>query len=117
MPDGTPYAASDPHLLALGARGRGRTASCGRTSVYGRRPLDQAGRDEYVAQTAVVARRLGVVDPPTTEAELAEALAAYRPELRGTPRPARRSRFLLCSRRCRWPPGRRTACSWPPRSG
>ncbi|MEV5000624.1 oxygenase MpaB family protein [Nocardioides sp. LML1-1-1.1] len=84
MPDGSSYAASDPHLLRwvhvaeidsfLRAHQR-----------YGARPLDAAGRDEYVAQTAEVARRLGVVDPPTTEAELAAVLASYRPELRGTP--------------------------------
>lgn len=84
MPDGSSYAASDPHLLRwvhvaeidsfLRAHQR-----------YGAAPLDAAGRDEYVAQTAEVARRLGVVDPPTTEAGLAAVLADYRPELRGTP--------------------------------
>lgn len=84
MPDGSSYAASDPHLLRwvhvaeidsfLRAHQR-----------YGARPLDAAGRDAYVAQTAEVARRLGVLDPPTTEAELAAVLEEYRPELRGTP--------------------------------
>ena len=45
-----------------------------------------------------------MVDPPTTEAELAAALAAYRPELRGTPE-AREAVATCCSgRRCRWPP-------------
>jgi uncharacterized protein (DUF2236 family) len=52
--------------------------------AYGRHPLDQAGRDEYVAQTAEVARRLGVIDPPTTEAGLRETLSAFRPELEAT---------------------------------
>ena len=94
LEDGTPYAASDPHLLAwvhvaevdsfLRAHQR-----------YGREPLDQAGRDEYVAQTAEVARRLGVLDPPTTEAELAAALASYRPELRGTPQAREAISYLL----------------------
>jgi uncharacterized protein (DUF2236 family) len=83
MPDGTPYAASDPHLLKwvhiaeIDSFLRAHT-------VYGSDPLEKAERDEYVAQTADVARRLGVVDPPTTEAELQEALASYRPELCGT---------------------------------
>lgn len=96
MPDGTPYAASDPHLLAwvhiaeIDSFLRAHQA-------YGERPLDQAGRDQYVAQTAEVARRLGVLDPPTTEAELAAALAAYRPELRGTPE-AREAVSLLLVR-------------------
>lgn len=94
MPDGTPYAASDPHLLKwihiaeIDSFLRAHT-------VYGREPLDQAERDEYVAQTAEVARRLGVEDPPTTEAELAAALAAYRPELRGTPEAREAVSFLL----------------------
>jgi uncharacterized protein (DUF2236 family) len=83
MPDGTPYAASDPHLLRWVHVAEVDSFLLAH-QVYGKRPLDQAGRDDYVAQTAEVGRRLGVLDPPTTEAELREVLAAYRPELRGT---------------------------------
>ena len=93
-PDGRPYAASDPHLLRwvhvaeidsfLAAHQR-----------WGKSPLDAAGRDTYVAQTARVAEALGVDDPPRTEAELAEQLAAYRPELEGTPAARSTARFLL----------------------
>ena len=83
MDDGTPYAASDPHLLLWVHVAEVDSFLLAHT-VYGKEPLDQAGRDTYVAQTAEVARRLGVVDPPTTEAELRATLAAYRPELRGT---------------------------------
>ena len=94
MPDGTPYAASDPHLLEwihvaeIDSFLRAHQA-------YGARPLDQAGRDEYVAQTAEVARRLGVLDPPTTEAELHERLEAFRPELRPTAHARDAVAFLL----------------------
>ncbi|WP_028644763.1 oxygenase MpaB family protein [Nocardioides sp. URHA0020] len=94
MPDGTPYAASDPRLLRwvhvaeVGSFLRAHT-------VYGREPLTGADRDTYVAQTAEVVRRLGVTDPPTTEAELVEALAAYRPELRGTPEARATVAYLL----------------------
>jgi uncharacterized protein (DUF2236 family) len=94
MPDGTPYRASDPHLLRwvhvaevdsfLRAHQR-----------YGAAPLDQAGRDEYVAQTAEVAERLGATDVPRSEAELAAALRGYRPELRGTDHARDAVRFLL----------------------
>jgi uncharacterized protein (DUF2236 family) len=84
MPDGTPYTATDPHLLAW-VHAAEIDSFLLAHQTYGARPLDAAGRDTYVAQTAEIARRLGVVDPPTTEAELAETLAAYRPELRGTP--------------------------------
>lgn len=93
-PDGRPYAASDPHLLEwvhvaevdsfLTAHQR-----------YGDRPLDQAGRDAYVAETARVAEALGVTDPPRSEAQLAARLEAFRPELAGTPAARATARFLL----------------------
>ena len=93
-PGGEPYAANDPHLLEwvhlaeidsfLAAHDR-----------YGEHPLHGTERDRYVADTAVVARALGVIDPPETEARLRIRLAAFRPELRGT-RPARAAaRYLL----------------------
>jgi uncharacterized protein (DUF2236 family) len=94
LPDGTPYAASDPHLLRWVHLAE-VDSFLRAHNVYGAQPLDQAGRDEYVAQTADVARRLGVLDPPTTQTELAEALAAYRPELRGTPEAREAVRYLL----------------------
>ena len=83
LPDGTPYAATDPHLL--GWVHVAEVDSFLRAhQVYGRRPLDAAERDHYVAQTAEVARRLGVADPPTTEAGLAAAIEGYRAELHAT---------------------------------
>jgi uncharacterized protein (DUF2236 family) len=96
MPDGTPYAASDPHLLGwvhvaeVDSFLRAHTA-------YGRHPLDAAGRDEYVAQAAVIARKLGVVDPPQTEAALAERLADYRPELRATDHAREAVKYVVVS--------------------
>lgn len=83
MPDGTAYAASDPHLLAW-VHAAEVDSFLRAHQVYGAEPLDQEGRDRYLADAAVVARRLGAVEVPTTEAELHETLAAYRPELRGT---------------------------------
>ena len=93
-PDGTPYAASDPHLLEwvhiaevdsfLQAYQR-----------YGAAPFDQEGRDGYVADTARVAEALGVVEPPRTEAQLRQRIAAYRPELRGTASARDAAKFLL----------------------
>jgi len=93
-PDGRRYAASDPHLLRwvhiaevdsfLTAHRR-----------HGATPLDQEGRDTYVAQTARVAEALGVVDPPRTEADLGVQLAAFRPELHATPTARDTARFLL----------------------
>ncbi|WP_193614620.1 oxygenase MpaB family protein [Nocardioides lijunqiniae] len=94
MPDGTPYRASDPHLLRWVHIAEVDSFLRAHT-LYGKEPLDQAGRDEYVEQAAEVARRLGVIDPPLTEAALAEDLAAFRPELRGTPEAREAVRYLL----------------------
>ena len=96
-PDGTPYDATDPHLLQwvhcteidsfLRARER-----------YGATPLGPGRADRYVEEMAVVAERLGVVDPPRTQAELRRTLSSYRPEL-AVGRQARETvRFLA------WPP-------------
>jgi uncharacterized protein (DUF2236 family) len=84
MPDGSTYAASDPHLLAW-VHAAEVDSFLRSFQAYGVNPLDQAGRDAYVGQVGEVAARLGVLDPPRTEAELGAALASYRPELRGTP--------------------------------
>ncbi len=94
MPDGTPYAASDPHLLRWVHVVEAHSFLLAH-QVYGAQPLDQAGRDEYVAQIAEVGRRLGVLDPPTTQAELEEALASYRPELRATPEAREAVRYVV----------------------
>jgi uncharacterized protein (DUF2236 family) len=94
MPDGTAYAASDPHLLGWVHAAQVDSFLLAH-QTYGARPLDQARRDEYVAQAGEVAQRLGAVDPPRTEAELREVLAAYRPELRGSHEAREAVRFLL----------------------
>ncbi len=93
-PNGEPYAANDPHLLEwvhiaeldsfLAAHDR-----------YGDEPLVGDERDRYVAEAAVVARALGVVDPPETEAHLRLRLAAFRPELRGTREARDAAQYLL----------------------
>lgn len=94
MDDGTPYAASDPHLLGW-VHAAEIDSFLRAHDAYGAEPLVGADRDTYVAQAAEVARRLGVTDPPTTEAELAETLASYRPELRGTPEAREAVRYVL----------------------
>ena len=93
-PDGRPYAAADPHLLTwvhiaeadsfLRAHGR-----------FGAQPLDQAGRDGYVADMARIGTELGVPDPPHTEAELTARIASYRAELATTVAAREAARFLL----------------------
>lgn len=93
-PDGRGYEATDPHLLKWVHLAE--IDSFLRTyQLYSAAPLDAGGRDGYIADTARVARALGVIEPPETEAELAEQLAAYRPELRGTAEARSAARFLL----------------------
>jgi uncharacterized protein (DUF2236 family) len=94
MPDGSPYAASDPHLLRWVHVAEVDSFLRAHT-VYGNRPLDRAGRDEYVGQAASIAIRLGAKEVPTTESELGDALAAYRPELSGTPEAREAVRYVL----------------------
>jgi uncharacterized protein (DUF2236 family) len=93
-PDGRPYAASDPHLLTWVHIAE--TDSFLRAHMcFGTRPLDNTERDGYVADMARIATELGVPDPPRTEADLAERIRAYRPELAATAEAREAARFLL----------------------
>ncbi len=93
-PDGRAYSADDPHLLAwvhlvevdsfLAAFRR-----------YGARPITATEADEYVADAAVIAGRLGVERPPTSVTELRLQIEAFRPELAGTRAARDAARFLL----------------------
>jgi len=81
--DGRPYSASDPHLL--------RWIHCAEISMflagyqrYGRERISPSEADAYVAETAQLARDLGVESPPTSLRELKEAIESFRPELRLT---------------------------------
>jgi uncharacterized protein (DUF2236 family) len=93
-PDGRPYAASDPHLLTWVHIAEAHSFLRAHTR-FGAQPLDQAGRNGYVADMAVIAAALGVPDPPRTEAELTAAIGRYRPELAGTVQARQAARFLL----------------------
>ncbi|MCV7278985.1 DUF2236 domain-containing protein [Mycolicibacterium flavescens] len=92
--DGRAYHASDPHLLEWVHIAEVDSFLLAH-QLYGEAPLNQDGRDGYVADTARVAEALGVVDPPRSEKELAERLDRYRPELRGTAAARDAARFLL----------------------
>ncbi|MDR6974184.1 uncharacterized protein (DUF2236 family) [Streptomyces sp. 3330] len=91
---GVPYHASDPHLL--GWVHAAETDSFLRAHErFGAHPLDAAGYDAYVADTARVAEALGLSDPPRDRRELAERLTAYRQELKATAEARAAARFLL----------------------
>ena len=96
-PDGRPYEANDPHLLAwvhctevdsfLRARQR-----------YGSSSLPTGFDDRYVGEMAEIGRRLGVEHPPTDVAGLKARLWAFRPELTVNHQARETVRFLS------WPP-------------
>lgn len=79
-PDGSQYRADDPHLLAW-VHVAEVDSFLTTHQLFGRRRLDRGRADEYVRQTGLVAARLGVLDPPTSVAELTETLDRYRPVL------------------------------------
>jgi uncharacterized protein (DUF2236 family) len=93
-PDGRPYAASDPHLLTWVHIAEADSFLRAHTR-FGAEPLDQAGRDGYVADLARIGAELGVPDPPRTEADLTACIASYRGELAGTAQAREAARFLL----------------------
>jgi uncharacterized protein (DUF2236 family) len=93
-PDGRPYAASDPHLLTWVHIAETDSFLAAHT-CFGTSQLDKAGRDGYVADMARIGAELGVPDPPRTEAELADRISAYRPELAATAEARQAARFLL----------------------
>ncbi len=92
--DGRPYSANDPHLLRW-------VHVCEVTSFlaayqrYGADPLSAQDADAYVKDASLVARKLGVNEPPKNVRELAAELREYRYELRGTTEARQAARFLL----------------------
>ncbi|MGL5864030.1 MAG: oxygenase MpaB family protein, partial [Phycicoccus sp.] len=89
-----PYRASDPHLLGW-VHVAEATSFLTAYQRFAAVPLSSDEADTYVAQSAIVAERLGARDMPTDVASLREALAAYRPELEATPAAQDAARFLL----------------------
>lgn len=83
-PDGTAYSAEDPELLTWVHVAEIRCFLAG-YKVFGDRRLSREECDRYVAETALLARRLGALEVPGTEAELEAYLARVRPRLRPTP--------------------------------
>lgn len=82
--DGVTYFANDPHLLAW--------VHAAETSMfltayrrYGARRLSDDDGDRYVKEMAHLAIDLGMVNPPTSVAELEATVQRFRPELRLSP--------------------------------
>jgi uncharacterized protein (DUF2236 family) len=93
-PDGRPYSAEDPHLLAWVhvALVDSLLSSYQR---YGAKRLSTAEADEYVASYAQVALALGSEPVPMSVAELKQWLRDIRPELHAGRQAKETVRFLL----------------------
>jgi uncharacterized protein (DUF2236 family) len=89
--DGRGYAAADPELL-LWVHVALTDSMLVAAREFGPREVDA---DAYVADAAVVARALGVPDPPLSAGELATVLEAYLPELASDRSTREVVRFLM----------------------
>lgn len=93
-PDGRAYHADDPELLEwVHIAEVDSFLRC--HQHYGAKPLTPDAADQYVADTALVARKLGVLDPPLDRAELGHRIARYRKDLASTEEARAAARFLL----------------------
>ncbi|MEU9129531.1 oxygenase MpaB family protein [Kitasatospora sp. NPDC048540] len=83
-PDGRPYRADDPALLTWVHTAEVYCFLTGYQTLA-TTPVTAAEADDYYAQAALVAERLGAAGVPRSRAEVAAYLARTRPELRVTP--------------------------------
>jgi uncharacterized protein (DUF2236 family) len=93
-PDGRPYEANDPHLLAW-VHATEIDSFLSAYQRYGNAPISAADADTYVAEMARLGSLIGVVDPPTSCAELAATLHRFRPELQAGRQARDAVRWLL----------------------
>ena len=91
---GRPYRASDPRLL-LWVHAAEIDSFLRAYRAFGAAGIEDADADRYVAQTAVPARLLGVVDPPESVADLTDVLASFQGELEPCPAAVDAAAFLL----------------------
>ena len=92
--DGRNYSATDPHLLKW-VHVAEIDSFLHTYQKFSKAPLDQIGRDGYVKDAAFVARAVGVIDPPETEAQLRAMIRDYRPELKSTRESRDATKYLL----------------------
>ena len=85
LPDGTPYRADEPRMLAW-VHVSEAVSFIDAWHRYGRAPLSIAEEDIYFAQFAVIAEALGADPVPRTRAEANALIGEMRPELRADDR-------------------------------
>jgi uncharacterized protein (DUF2236 family) len=85
LPDGTPYAANDPALLAW-VHVTEATSFLNAWRRYVEPGMSAADQDRYFLEMAQVARALGAAPVPTDRAAAHRLIGAYRPQLRADAR-------------------------------
>ncbi|QDZ08136.1 DUF2236 domain-containing protein [Sphingomonas panacisoli] len=85
LPDGTPYSANDPHLLAW-VHVAEATSFLDGWIRYGEPGMSIADQDRYFAEMAVMAEMLGADPVPRSRAEAEAIIAAFLPELKADER-------------------------------
>ena len=93
-PDGRPYRANDPQLLAW-VHATEVDSFLSTYLRYGSAPLTAEEQDRYVAEMAELAKLTGIRQPPRSRAELHATLEAFRPELHAGRQARDAVRFLL----------------------
>jgi uncharacterized protein (DUF2236 family) len=91
---GRPYRASDPELLRWVHVAEAHSFLTA-FQHHAAQPLTAEEADTYVAQSALVAERLGATGLPTDVTGLEAQLSAFRPVLEATPAARDAARFLL----------------------
>lgn len=81
LPDGSPYRADDPHLLAW-VHLAGALMFLDGWRRYGEPRMSAADQDRYFAEVGEVARMLGADPVPVTRVDAERLVAQFRPELR-----------------------------------
>jgi uncharacterized protein (DUF2236 family) len=94
LPDGTPYAARDPALLAW-VHVTEATSFLDAWIRYGEPRMSAADQDRYFAEMAAVAERLGADPVPRTRAEARAMIQSTRPLLRQDARTREVARLIL----------------------
>jgi len=97
LPDGTPYRATDPTLLAW-VHVTETTSFLDAWIRYGDPDMPAARQDQYLREMARIGAALGADPVPRTRAEAAALIAAMRPTLRCDARTREVARFLLTQR-------------------
>jgi uncharacterized protein (DUF2236 family) len=97
LPNGTPYAANDPALLAW-VHVTEATSFLGAWIRYAEPGMSAADQDRYFAELGRIARALGADPIPRTRSEAQDLISAMRPHMRCEARTREVARLVLKQR-------------------